>query len=129
MSHVQLCYNLICDEKKLKLNLPKIYSASQYIKRSLYFDDRNNPTFQNSIINVVNNRSDLRKFLLATSDYGRNIQENINSVATDGRFNNTVVRHLPDKRNKGDDVQNPVIGNILSHVNANQLTDAQVTNY
>ena len=98
MSHVQLCYNLICDEKKLKLNLPKIYSASQYIKRSLYFDDRNNPTFQNSIINVVNNRSDLRKFLLATSDYGRNIQENINSIVTDGRFNNAVVRHLLDER-------------------------------
>ena len=78
-----------------------------------------------------------------TSDYGRNIQENINSVVTDGRFNNAVVRRLFDEKNKGVfelpvplnvtfkdakkfDVQNPVIGNIMSQVNANQLTEAQV---
>ena len=64
------------------------------------------------------------------------MQENINSVVTDGRFNNAVVRRLFDERNKGVfelpvplnvtfkdakkfDVQNPVIGNILSQVNAN----------
>ena len=36
--------------------------------------------FKNSIIDIGNKRSDLRKFLLATSNYGRTIQENINSV-------------------------------------------------
>ena len=45
MSHIQLRYGLIRDEKKLKLNLPKNHSASQYIKRLPYLDNRNNPTF------------------------------------------------------------------------------------
>ena len=48
------------------------------------------PNFQNSIIDVVNNRSDLRKCLLATRDYGRNIQENINAIVPDGKFNHLL---------------------------------------
>ena len=43
---------------------------------------KEDPTFQNLIIDVINNRSNL-KFLLALSDYGRNIQKNINSVVAD----------------------------------------------
>ena len=73
----------------------------------------------------------------------KNIQEGINSVVTDGHFNNVALRHLLDNKNKGVfkspnplsvtfkdankfDVQNPVIGNIISQVNASQLTDNQV---
>ena len=143
MSHIQLPYGLVCKEKKLKLNLPQNCNVGQYIKGLLYLEDRNDSTFQNSIIDIVNNRADLRKFLLGTSNYGRNFQENINTVVTDGTFNNTVVSCLLDERNKGVfqspiplstkfkgakkfDVQNPVIGNILSQVNSNQLIDAQV---
>ena len=62
-------------EIKIKLDLPKNYAASQYIKRFPYLDDANDPKFKNEAINIVNNRADLRKYLLATSDYGRNIQE------------------------------------------------------
>ena len=31
----------------------------------------------------------------------KNIQENINNVATDSNFNDAVVRHLVDYKNKG----------------------------
>lgn len=143
MSHIQLPYGLVCKEKKLNLNLLQNYNVGQYIKGLLYLEDRNDPTFQNSIIDIVNNRADFRKFLLGTSNYGRNFQENINTVVTDGTFNNAVVSCLLDERNKGVfqspfplstkfkdakkfDVQIPVIGNILSQGNANQLIDAQV---
>ena len=50
---------------------------------------------------IVNNRADLRKYLLATSDFGKNIQEGINSVVNDGHFNNVAIRHLLDDKNKG----------------------------
>ena len=96
MSYLSLPFGLIRKEK-IKLDLPKNYGASQYIKRLSYVS-REDPGFQNSIIDIVNNRSDLRKCLLATSDYGRNIQENINSVVVWRKFNQAVVRRVLDKK-------------------------------
>ena len=60
-----------------------------------------------------------------------------------GKFNQAVVCRAPDQRNKGvfeaptplsvtfKDankfiIQNPVMGNLLSQVNANKITDAKV---
>ena len=100
MSYLSLPFGLIRKEEKIKLDLPKNYGASQYMKRLPYIS-REDPSFQNSIINIVNNRSDLRKCLLATSEYGRNIQENINSVAAGEKFNQAVVRRVLDQKNKG----------------------------
>ena len=91
----------------------------------------------------MNDRADLRKYLLATSSYGRNIQENINSVVTDEKFDNALVRHVLDEKSKGVftssnplsftfkdakkfDVQNPIIGNLLSQVKANQIGEKEV---
>ena len=53
--------------------------------------------FQHSIADIVNNKSDLRKLLLATSDYGRNS----NSVAAGGKFNQAFVPRVLDQKNKG----------------------------
>ena len=82
MSYTSLPFGLVRKEKKIKLDLPKNYGASQYIKRLPYIS-KEDPNFQNSTIDIVNNRSDLKNFLLATSDYGRNIRENINAVVSD----------------------------------------------
>ena len=101
MSYVKLPSGLIHNEKKVKLNLPKNCAASEYIKRFPYLDNTKDPKFQNDVIDIVNNRADLRKFLLATSDFGKNIQEGINSVVNDGHFNNVAIRHLLDDKNKG----------------------------
>ena len=142
MSYISLPSGLIRKEKKVNLDLPKKYGTSQQIKRLPYIskEDRN---FQNSIIDIVNNRSDLKNFLLATSDYGRNIQENINAVVSDEKFNQAVVRRALDQKNKGVfespislsvtfkdakkfDIQNPIIRNLLSQINANKTSDAKV---
>ena len=81
--------------------------------------------------------------MLATSDYGKNIQEIINAVVADGKFNQAVVRRALDQKNKGVfelpipisvtfkdakkiDIQNSIIGNLLSQVNANKISDAKV---
>ena len=62
---------------------------------------------------------------------------------TEGKFNNALVRHVLDEKNKGVfdsstplsitfkdakkfDVQNPIIGNIISQVNANQIGEKGV---
>ena len=87
-------------KKKKKLDLPKNYVASDYIKRFPYRDNANDSKLQNEAINIVNNRAELRKYLLAKSDYGTNIQENINSVIKDRRFNNAALRNLLDEKIK-----------------------------
>ena len=78
--------------------------------------------------------------MLATSNYGQNIQENINAAVTDRKFNDALVRPVLDEEDKGmfDSstplsitfkdakkfvVQNPLIGNIISQVNANQIEE------
>ena len=81
MSYISLPFSLVRKEK-IKLDLPKNYSASQYIKKLPYISKKD-LNIQNSIIDIVNNRYDLKFFLLTTSDYGRNIQENINAVVSD----------------------------------------------
>ena len=88
---------MVREEDKIKVDLQKNYGASQYIWIIPYIrnEDRN---FENSVIDIVNNRSELIKFLFATSDYGRNIQENINAVVADGKFNQAVVRRALDQK-------------------------------
>ena len=139
MSYLSLNFGLIRKEENIKVDLPKNYGASQCIKRLPYIS-REDLNFQNSIIDIVNNRSDLRKCLLATSDYGRNIQENINSLVDGGKFNQAVVRRVLDEKNKGVfesptplsatfkdakkfDIENPILGNLLTQVIANQVND------
>ena len=87
-------------KKKIKLDLPKNYGASQYIKR-LPYTRNEDLSFQTLIIDIVNNRSYFKLFLLATSNYGRNIQENIKADAADGTFNQAVVHRVLDQTNKG----------------------------
>ena len=108
MSYLSLPFGLIRKEEKVKHDLPKNYGASQYIKRLPYIS-REDPSFQNSIIDVVNDRSDLRKFLLATSDYGRNIQENINSVVAGGK----TKTDKSDLLRNFDKLKKPVFCDIL----------------
>ena len=46
------------------------------------------------VLNVLKNKDDFKKWLLATSDYGDEIQEDLNAI--DGyneKFNNAIVRH------------------------------------
>ena len=132
MSRIHLPSGVVEDNKaKIKLNLPRNYKTGGYFKKLPYLNDVSNPTFQNSVVDAVNNRDDLRKFLLATSDIDRNIQKNLNAVVTDGRLNDAVVRHALDtadknvlanpnplqitfKDVKNFDAQNPVLGNLLT---------------
>ena len=140
MSYIQLPYGLRRNEKQLQFNLPKNYEKSQYIKRLPYIRDKG-LEFSNSIINIIKNRDDLKKLLLATSDYGQELQEDLNAILCyNEKFNHAIVRHALDTKNAGImqnpnqlnltfcdvkkfDLQNPVLGKIATQVKASKLTD------
>ena len=97
MSYVSLPFGLIQKDKQIKLDLPKNYAANQYIKRLLYIANEDT-NFQNKIIDLVNNRTDLQKYLLATSGYGDFIQEKIITIKDDGKYNHAMVRRALDEK-------------------------------
>ena len=96
-------------------------------------------------MDVFNNRDDLKIWLLATSDYGDEIQEDLNAiVGYDEKFNNVIVRHALDLKNEAIfrnpnplnvtfrdvnkfDLVNPVIGKLATQVKASTLTDYELT--
>ena len=75
MSRIQLPYGEVIDKNretaKLDLFLP-------------YLNDVEKPNFQTSISSFINNRHDIRNYLLATGDIGKSMKEKLNSVFTDG---------------------------------------------
>ena len=96
MSYIQLPYDLVRNEKQLEFNLPKNYEESQCIKRLPYTQDKGSE-YSSSVLNCLRNRDDLKKWLLATRNYGHDLQEDLNAiVGYDKKFNNTIVRHILD---------------------------------
>ena len=96
-------------------------------------------------MNLLRNREDLKKWLLATSDYRNEIQENLNTIGGyNEKFNNAIVRHSLDLKDqaifhnpnawnvtfydmKKFDLVNPVIGKLATQVKASKLTDYHLT--
>ena len=87
----------------------------------------------------------MKKWLLATSDCGNEIQEDLNAiVGHDEKFNNAIVRHSLDLKGeavfrnpnplnitfhdmKKFDLVNPVIGKFATQVKASKLADYELT--
>ena len=143
MSYFQLPYGFVKNNKQIQFNLLRNYEGSQYIKRLPYISNKG-PDVENKILNVLKNR-DFKKWLLATSDYGQEMQDDLNTiVGYDEKFNNAIVRHALDLKNeaifhnpnpsnatirdfKKFDVVNPVIGKLAAQVKASRLTDYELT--
>ena len=82
---------------------------------------------------------------MATSDYGNEIQEDLNAIVRfDGKFNNAIERHALDSKDqaifrnsnpinvtfhdmKKIDLVNLVIGKLANKVKTSKLTDYQLT--
>ena len=97
------------------------------------------------MINLIKNKDDFKKWLLATIDYGNEIQEDLNAVVGhDENFTNAIVRHSLDLKDeavfrnpnplnitfhdmKKFDLVNPVIGKLATQVKASKLTDYELT--
>ena len=143
MLYIQLPYGFVKNNKQVQFNLPGDYEESQYYKELPYITNKN-PAVENNILNLLRNREDLKKWLLATSDHGNEIQEDLNTiVGCDEEFNNAIVRHSLDLKDKAIfrnpnlinvtfhdmkkfDLVNPVIGKLATQVKASKLTDYQL---
>ena len=138
MSYIQLGYSYVNKQKQIQFNLPSNYEESFYLDKVPYLTTKNNS------INLIKNRDDLKRWLVATSDYGAEIQENLNAVlGHDEKFTNSIVRHALDLKDdaifrkpnplnvtfydmKKFDQVNPVIGKLAVQVKASKLTEQEV---
>ena len=144
MSHIQLPYRYVKNNKQVQFNLPSDYKESQYYKE-VPFITNENTAVKNNILNLFKNREYLKKWLLATSEYGNEIQQDLNAIVSYGeKFNNAVVRHSLDRKDEAifcnsnpinvtfHDMKkfvlvNPVIGKLAAQVHASKLTDYELT--
>ena len=93
----------------------------------------------------MRSREDFKKWLLATSDYGNELQEDLNAIlGYNEKFNNGIVRHALDLKNarifqnlnslnltyrniKKLGLQNPIIEKLATQVKASKLNEDQLT--
>ena len=144
MSYIQLPYGYVENNKQIQFNLPNNYEEPFYLKEVLHLTNQN-PVKENDLLNLIRNRDDLKKWLLATSKYGDEIQQDLNAVVGhDEKFINAIVRHALDLKDeaifrnanpinvtfhdmKKFDQVNPVIGKLATQVKASKLTDYELT--
>ena len=135
MSYIQFLYGYVKNNKQIQFNLPRGYEESQYLKEDPYLTNKN-PTVENNLLNLLRNRDDLKNWLLATGEYGNEMQEALNAiVGCDEKFNNAIVRCVLDLKDqaifrnlnpinvtfhdmKKFDLVNPVVGKVASQVQA-----------
>ena len=134
MSYIQLSYGFVKNNKQVQFNLPSDYEESQYYKEVPYITNKN-PAVENNLLNLLRNRG-FKKWLLVTSDYDNEIQEDLNAiVGFNEKFNNAIVRHSLDLKDraifrnpnpinvtfhdmKKFDLANSVIGKLATQVKA-----------
>ena len=69
MSYIQLPYGYVKNNKQNQFNLPSDYEELQYLKEVPYLNIKNY-VVENNLLNLLRNRDDLKKWLLATGEYG-----------------------------------------------------------
>ena len=144
MLYIQLPYGYVENNKQIRFNLPNNYEESFYLKEVSHLTNPN-PAIENNLLNLIRTKDDLKKWLLATSKYGDEIQQDLNAiVGHDEKFNNAFVRHALDLKDeaifrnpnpinvtfhdmKKFDQVNPVIGKLATQVKASKLTDYELT--
>ena len=92
MSDIQLPYSYVRNNKQIQFNLPKGYEEEQYLKDVPYITNLD-PAVKNNLLNLIKNREDFKKWLLATGPFGNKIQGDLNAiVGFDESFDNAIVR-------------------------------------
>ena len=144
-SYIQLPYGFRKKSEPIQFTLPKNYVETQYLNGIDYISDKDYPAVKNKLLDAVKNRKDLQKWILATSEFGQELQQDINEITGgDEKFNNAVVRRVLDLKNAGlfqnpepinlvfndvkkFDQQNPIIGKLAKQIKASKLTNEQIT--
>ena len=144
-SYIQIPYGFRKVSEPIQFSVPKNYEENQYLNRVGYLSNKDDPAVKNSVLDAVKNRVGLQKWILATSDFGQELQQDINKITGgDEKFNNAVVRRALDLKSDGvfrnpqpisllfNDVQkfhqqNPIIGKIATQIKASKLTEDEIT--
>ena len=72
MLYNELPYGYVENKKQVQFNLQKNFEESFFPDKVPYLTKRD-PATENDLINLIKNRDDFKKWLLATSDYGNEI--------------------------------------------------------
>ena len=75
---------------------PRNHNVNVLFPQLKHLDNIENAEFQSKIIETIQNIDDLQKYILASSEIGQNIQEEIELVVTDGKLNDARVRQAWD---------------------------------
>ena len=144
-SYIQLPYGFRKKSEPKQFALPKNYAETQYLNRIGYISNKDDPVVKNKLLDTVKNRKDLQKYILATSELGQELQQDINEITGGNeKFNKAVVRRVLGLKNAGlfqnpepinlvfndvkkFDQQNPIIGKLAKQIKASKLTDEQIT--
>ena len=144
-SYIQVRYGYRKVSDPIQFVSPKNNFENKLFDRIGYISNKDDPILKNNILNAIRNREDLQKFILATSDLGNELQEDINKITGgDEKFNNAVLRPALDLKNNDlfrnpqpitllfNDVerfyqQNPIIGKLASQINVSKLSNEDLT--
>ena len=134
-SYIQVPYGYRKVSNPIQFLSPKNVEENQYLNRIGYITNKDDPVVKKNILDAVKHRKDLQKWILATIDFGRELQRDINEITGgDEKFNNAVLRRALDLKRDGlfrnpqpisllfNDVekfhqQNPIIGKLAIQIN------------
>ena len=133
-SYIQIPFGYRKKPNALQFTSPKYNYENKLLEKAGYIKNVDDPKVKNNLLNAIKSRKDLQKFILANSDVGNELQENINAITSgDEKFNNAVLRRSLDLKNNDlfrnpqpitllfSDVkrfhqQNPIIGKLATQI-------------
>ena len=146
MSYIQLPDKRVNNVEQIQLNLPKDQKAKDLFAHLPYIANLQDPILQNRVEDLLKNREDLQKYLLANEFLGKTLEDSLELAVSNGKLNEgTKVRHLSELndpkykyfrqnnnpldivyRDKAKfDVQNPIIGDLLKEINKGRLSEEE----
>ena len=140
---IQLSFGAVRDkskEKSIKLNLPPNYKKHVLFDQLPYLCHMENPAIEDVIKDDIEDNLSLQKYLLATWFLKDRIQDSLDMIVTDGKFNDVSVRRTHNtkypsvikKSNPIDvvskdkakfDTQNPIIGTLLTQIQSGKTNE------
>ena len=91
---IQLPYGYVHNNKQVQFNLPRDYEESFCFNEVPHLTNKD-PAIENNLLNLIRNRDDFKKWLLATGDYGNEIQDDLNAIVG---YDKNLIMPLLDVR-------------------------------
>ena len=98
---IQLPFGVVRDkskEKLIKVNLPPNYRKDVLFDQFPYLSHLENPAKKDVIKDGIIDHLSLQKYLLATGLLKDSIQDSLDMIVTDGKFNDMSVRRALDTK-------------------------------